>query len=340
MKKQLLALAGILTLAQLTPTWAFPQYAATYDQAREPSGRISCANCHLAHAEVEPELPQAVLPGKVFEVEVKIPYDVKAQQVVAAPNEQGEYKATMQAGAYLQLPKGFRLANPEEMTPEQKEKIDSGEWPAAAPLYDGDENPEKAKKTNVVIVGPIDTETMTKLNNVVTIPVMAPDPNVDENAHFGKYSVYIGANRGRGQVYPDGTVSNNAEYLAPVGGTITKIAKDVPLEMGDQSYEKGGTILTIKSEKGDVEVKIPPGPELLAAITEGATIETGKPLTGNPNIGGFGHTEVDIVLQDPQRVIWLLVALGIAFSGQLLLVLKKKQIEKIQEYEAHQQGLL
>jgi apocytochrome f len=34
-----------------------------------------------------------------------------------------------------------------------------------------------------------------------------------------------------------------------------------------------------------------------------------------------------------------LVALGSAFLCQLLLVLKKKQVEKVQEYEAQQQGL-
>jgi apocytochrome f len=32
---------------------------------------------------------------------------------------------------------------------------------------------------------------------------------------------YVGGNRGRGQVYPDGSKSNNTVYNSPVSGTIT-----------------------------------------------------------------------------------------------------------------------
>ncbi|WP_287129241.1 apocytochrome f [Candidatus Cyanaurora vandensis] len=337
MKKTFFALTGILWLAT-TAAQAFPQYAAQYEEARESSGRIACANCHLGYAEAEAEFPQSVMPGQVFEVEVKIPYDIKAQQVVGYANEQGEYRATMQAGAYLELPKGFRVAKPEELSAEQKAKVDSGEWAAATPLDELAEEPRKEIRPNIIVVGPVDAETVGKANNVLVIPVKAPDPGVDKNIYFGKYSVYIGGNRGRGQVYPDGTASNNAQYNATSAGTITKITPNVPITMGEQSYDKG-TLITLKTAKGDLEVKIPPGPELQVKV--GDTVTSGQALTNDPNVvgGGFGQAEKDIVLQDPQRVVWLLVTLAVAFACQVLLVLKKKQVEKVQAYEAQQQGL-
>ncbi|WP_218079841.1 apocytochrome f [Anthocerotibacter panamensis] len=346
MKKTLLALAGTLWLTNALAVHAFPQYAAKYPQPRESSGRIACANCHLKEAEVEVELPQAVAPGQVFEVEVHIPYDVKAQEVVSFPNEQGEYKATLQAGAFVQLPKGFRVANPTEheedkklLTEEQLKKLESGEWPQAAPLDTLADPPREQVRENIVVVGPIDTETMTKLGNTVVIPVIAPDPNKDKNLNFGKYSVYVGGNRGRGQVYPDGSPSNNAQYIAPAAGEITKITSNVPVTIGEVSYESGGALVTLKTDKGEVEIKIPPGPNLTAKV--GDKVTAGQALTTDPNVvgGGFGHLEKDLVLQDPQRVVWLLVTLAVAFLCQVLLVLKKKQVEKIQAYEAQQQGL-
>ena len=53
-----------------------PQTAAAYpfwaqetapETPREPTGRIVCANCHLAQKPVEIEGPQGVLPDTVFE---------------------------------------------------------------------------------------------------------------------------------------------------------------------------------------------------------------------------------------------------------------------------------
>ena len=42
---------------------------------REATGRIVCANCHLAKKPVDIEAPQSILPDTVFEAVVKIPYD-------------------------------------------------------------------------------------------------------------------------------------------------------------------------------------------------------------------------------------------------------------------------
>lgn len=55
---------------------AYPILAQqNYENPREATGRIVCANCHLAKKPVDIEAPQSVLPDTVFEAIVKIPYD-------------------------------------------------------------------------------------------------------------------------------------------------------------------------------------------------------------------------------------------------------------------------
>ena len=52
---------------------AYPIFAQqSYENPREATGRIVCANCHLANKPVDIEVPQAVLPDTVFEAVVRI----------------------------------------------------------------------------------------------------------------------------------------------------------------------------------------------------------------------------------------------------------------------------
>lgn len=56
----------------------YPIFAQqNYENPREATGRIVCANCHLAKKAVDIEVPQSVLPNSVFEAVVKIPYDMQ-----------------------------------------------------------------------------------------------------------------------------------------------------------------------------------------------------------------------------------------------------------------------
>ncbi|KAL3610705.1 hypothetical protein D5086_001725 [Populus alba] len=133
-----------------------------YENPREATGRIVCANCHLANKPVGIEVPQAVLPDTVFEAVVRIPYDMQLKQVLANGK-----KGALNVGAVLILPEGFELAPPDRISPEMKEKI--------------------------------------------------------------------GGNRGRGQIYPDGSKSNNTVYNATTAGIVSKIIRK----------EKGGYEITI-----------------------------------------------------------------------------------------------
>ncbi|EXB75126.1 Apocytochrome f [Morus notabilis] len=49
----------------------------SYKNPREPTGRIVCANCHLANKPMDIEVPQVVLHDTIFEAVVRIPYDLR-----------------------------------------------------------------------------------------------------------------------------------------------------------------------------------------------------------------------------------------------------------------------
>lgn len=297
------ALLLVGSVAQPSDALAYPIFAQqAYENPREATGRIVCANCHLAQKPTIVEVPQSVLPDSVFEAVVKIPYDKSIQQVVA-----GGEKGPLNVGAVLMLPEGFKLAPSDRIPEEMKEKVQDVYF-----------QPYSEDKENIIVVGPLPGEQYSEL----VFPVLAPDPNTDSSIKFGKYSVHVGGNRGRGQVYPTGEKSNNAVYNASAAGTISQITKD----------DYGSYQVTIQTENGSSVVDtIPAGPELVVA--EGQQVAAGEALTNNPNVGGFGQADAEIVLQSPNRILGLLAFFTIVTLAQIMLVLKKKQIEKVQAAE-------
>lgn len=284
------------------PFWAQQTYPET---PREATGRIVCANCHLAAKNTELEIPQSILPDTVFKAVVKIPYDTNIQQVGADGSKVG-----LQVGAVLMLPNGFKIA-PEDRIPEDmKEEIEG--------LY---YQPYSEDKENIVIIGPLPGEQYQE----IVFPVLSPNPATDKNVQYGKYPVHAGGNRGRGQVYPTGEKSNNTVYNASATGTITKIAKEED-EDGNVKYA-----VKIQSETGEITDTVPAGPELI--VSEGQAVKSGDALTNNPNMGGFGQHDGEIVLQDAGRIKGLIAFIALVMLAQVLLVLKKKQVEKVQAAE-------
>ncbi len=295
----------------LASDWAMPQSASAYpfwaqqnyDTPREATGRIVCANCHLGAKPTEIEIPQAVLPDTVFKAIVKIPYDTSAQQVQA----NGE-KGPLNVGAVLMLPEGFKIAPEDRIPEEMKEEV--------GPSYLFQTYSDTLD--NIILVGPLPGEQYQE----IVFPVLSPDPNASKGIAFGKYSIHVGGNRGRGQVYPTGEKSNNAIYNASVAGQIAQIAKS----------EDGGYQITIQPEAGAAIVDtVPPGPELI--VSEGDVVASGTALTSNPNVGGFGQVDAEIVLQSPNRVKGLVAFITAIMLSQIMLVLKKKQVEKVQAAE-------
>jgi apocytochrome f len=290
-----------LAMTQSAAAYPFWAQQTAPETPREATGRIVCANCHLAQKEAEVEIPQSVLPDTVFQAVVKIPYDLESQQVLGDGSKGG-----LNVGAVLMLPEGFKIA-PEDRIPEKMKEEIGGVY--FQEYKEGDDN--------VIIVGPLPGDQYQE----ITFPVLSPNPKTDKNVNFGKYSVHLGANRGRGQIYPTGLASNNNAVKASAAGTITAIAPQ----------EAGGYELTINTSEGTVTDTIPAGPELIVA--EGQEVAAGEALTNNPNVGGFGQMDTEVVLQSPGRIAGLMAFVGGIMICQILLVIKKKQVERVQAAE-------
>jgi apocytochrome f len=286
-------------------SYAYPVFAQNaYQNPREATGRIVCANCHLAQKPVEIEVPQAVLPDTVFEAVVSVPYDTSARQITA-----GGTKGTLNVGAVLILPEGFSLAPKERISDELKAKTKG--------IF---VQPYSKAKPNILVVGPIAGDKKGQLRDIV-FPVLSPDPAQNSDVNFLNYPVYVGGNRGRGQVYPTGEKSNNNAFTSTAAGQIKSI----------EAGEKGATSVVIATATGDVTQTVPSGLTLSVKVQD--TVKVDEPLTLNPNVGGFGQEETEIVLQNPNRVKGMIVFFFTVTVTQILLVLKKKQFEKVQAAE-------
>nr|YP_010447332.1 cytochrome f [Halimeda opuntia]UTN43252.1 cytochrome f [Halimeda opuntia] len=284
-------------------TLAYPIFAQqNYENPREANGRIVCANCHLAQKSVELEVPQAVLPDTVFEAVVKIPYDQQIEQVLGNGK-----KGPLNVGAVLILPEGFQLAPKDRISPELKKRVQRLSF-----------QPYSENQKNILVVGPVPGKKYSQM----VFPILSPKgPKIN----YLKYPIYLGANRGRGQVYADGSKSNNTVYTASVSGKILQINEDSP-------SAGSGFSITIENNNGDQIIeKIPPGPEVI--VSPNQIVQQDQPLTNNPNIGGFGQQEGEIVLQNPQRIFGYLVFVLSVLLTQIFLVLKKKQFEKVQLFQ-------
>ena len=296
-----------LNLIGISSAQAFPIFAQqNYSNPREANGRIVCANCHLAQKPVEIEVPQSVLPDTVFEAVVKIPYDQQVKQILANGK-----KGDLNVGAVLVLPEGFELAPKNRISPELKKRVNK--------LFF---QPYSQDQRNILVVGPVPGN---KYQEMV-FPILSPDPSKNKNISYLKYPIYVGGNRGRGQVYADGSKSNNTIYSASTAGEITDIQT---LEEDGQSK---GHAITIKTPAGNNVVDtIPPGPTLI--VKKGDLIQLDQSLTNNPNVGGFGQRDTEVVLQNPARIQGFLIFLICILLTQIFLVLKKKQFEKVQLFE-------
>lgn len=282
---------------------AYPIYAQQgYTNPREANGKIVCANCHLAQKSVIFEAPKSILPDQVFETVVKIPYDLNAKQILGNGQKGG-----LNVGAVMILPEGFKLAPKQRLNPEINTKLKG--------IYI---TPYSKEKDNILVVGPISGE---KNQNII-FPILSPDPEKNKNSHYLKYPIYVGANRGRGQVYPTGEKSNNNLIVAEITGKIDEI----------NISEKGDSELSIIGNDGVVKKQIvPKGIELI--VKKGQFLQKDQIVTVNPNVGGFGQTESEIVLQNPLRIAGFLLFCLSTIISQTLFVLKKKQFEKVQVAE-------
>ena len=282
---------------------AYPVFAQqNYSNPRAANGKLACANCHLNQKAIEVEAPQAVLPNSVFEVEIKVPYDTSKKQIGANGKD-----ANLNVGGILILPKGFKLA-PKNQIPEEVKIKNKGVFIS----------PYSTEFDNILVVGPIAGKTHQEL----IFPVMAPDPEKNSDVKYLTYPFYAGGNRGRGQVYPTGEKSNVNVFTAPQAGQISEIG----------SADKGANNVKIINSNGvEVSQIVPAGLKL--TVKTGDIVKADQALNIDPNVGGFGQEESEIVLQNPVRIIGYLAFCFSVLLTQITLVLKKKQFEKVQAAE-------
>ena len=282
---------------------AYPVFAQqNYSNPRAANGKLACANCHLNEKAIEIEAPQAVLPNSVFEVEIKVPYDTTVKQLGANGKT-----ADINVGGILILPKGFKLA-PKNQIPAEVKAKNKGVFIS----------PYSTEFDNILVVGPIAGKTHQEL----IFPVVAPDPEKSSDVKYLTYPFYAGGNRGRGQVYPTGEKSNVNVFGASQAGQITEI----------KTSEKGESTLVIVNSNGtQTSQTVPAGLNLI--VKQGDIVKADQGLNTDPNVGGFGQEESEIVLQNPIRIVGYLAFCLCVLLTQITLVLKKKQFEKVQAAE-------
>jgi len=278
---------------------AYPIFAQqNYKNPAEANGKIACANCHLQARGIDARVPHEVLPDTIFKMRIDIPAKYEKRRQL---NAEGE-KVEMNVGAIAIMPEGFVLAPKARLPKVLKKEMKGLAWA-----------PYSKDKPNVVVAGPVPGARYEKM----ILPVLAPDPNKNKDIYFDKYTFFFGGNRGRGQVYPEGNQSNNNVFLSKAAGTIQSIEGD------------GIKKITIaKADGSTVEQEVLKGADIVVQVGDKVKVE--QQLTTNPNVGGFGQEEKDIVLQDVNRTQAYEAMAFAIFVAQLTFVLKKKQFEKVQ----------
>ena len=282
---------------------AYPVFAQQgYSNPRAANGKLACANCHLNQKAIEIEAPQAVLPNSIFEVGVKVPYDTNKKQIGANGK-----KTDLNVGGIVILPNGFKLAPKDKISKEIKTK-NKGVFIS----------PYSTEFDNILVVGPI----AGKKHQELIFPIISPDPEKNSDVKYLTYPLYAGGNRGRGQVYPTGEKSNLNIFAASQAGQISEIT----------TADNGESTITIINSNGvKTSQVIPTG--LILSVKQGEIVKTDQPLNIDPNVGGFGQEETEIVLQKSSRIIGYLAFCFCVLLTQIFLILKKKQFEKVQAAE-------
>merc|ERR1711902_439120 len=97
---------------------AYPIFAQqNYENPREATGKLACANCHLAGKNIDVRMPTEVLPDTIFKATIEIPakYEKRMQPIADGS------KAKMNVGAIAIMPEGWKLA-PKDRLPKALKK--------------------------------------------------------------------------------------------------------------------------------------------------------------------------------------------------------------------------
>jgi apocytochrome f len=271
------------------------------------------------------------MADSVFDVVVALPYEPRLKQVTAN-GQPGD----MNIGAVVVLPEGFRLA-PKDRIRRSSEQKTKGVFV----------QPYSRQKQNILVVGPVAGQ---KSRQRLHFPVLSPEPSELKESRFLTYPVYAGANRGRGQLYPNGQPSNNQP-----GGRVTQPTYST----SEQSYASNSattyrrsvpqvySVRRMSDGRTSIGINYNPNPRsptidysILASglvpsnkLQIGAYVSPGETLSVISNYGGFGQNETEFVMQKPSRLEGIFLLFSTLTVGQIVLINKKKQYEAVQAVE-------
>jgi apocytochrome f len=137
----------------------------------------------------------------------------------------------------------------------------------------------------------------------------------------GTRSLYLGANRGRGQLYPDGSLSNLTLRKAEVSSICTGVSYLV------KRY--GSVVHLLVHGSGVKLVHLLPGQAVEPVVGPRMLSQVDTLLGRTLNLGGFGLGEVALSIQSPDNLKRFLSLMVLLQVTQLLLLNKKKQYERL-----------
>ncbi len=137
----------------------------------------------------------------------------------------------------------------------------------------------------------------------------------------GTYTVYLGANRGRGQLYPSGLASNIAPVRSAVNGLVAGLTF--------QAKRYGTNLWMHPSDGSQHLLHAPSGIVVLRSVFPRSFQRSENSLAHFRNLGGFGVAEGSLTFQTSQRLLGELRVLALLSGTQVALVLKKKQFERL-----------
>jgi len=281
---------------------AYPIFAQqNYKNPEAPTGRIVCANCHLAMKPLIVSQPHTVLPDTIFKINIDVTGRYEKRRQLAPDGSQAE----LNVGAIAVMPTGWRIAPRDRLPKVIKKEMKGLSW-----------SPYSKEMPNIAVVGPVPGVKY----HAMILPILAPIPDGKE-VYFDSYEFNFAGNRGRGQVYPEGNLSNNNVFNAAEAGTVQSIVEK-------ESDAKIRTITIARADGTTFAKEVLAGAVVI--VKEGQVVAKDQQLTTNPNVGGYGQEIKSVTLQDVNRVYAVQALMGSIFIAQLTFVLKKKQFEKVQ----------
>lgn len=177
--------------------------------ARDSTGKIVCANCHLLISVLYIEVPQSIFSSAIVAVRLIIPVVLSLKQLTGLIF----WLTTVNLGCVLLVPDGFTLASGIRLRSSEKLLTEG--------IY---LQPFSGTCNNIIVVGPIDCLIL-KRTCLLDFPILSHLKRCCSISYCSGtyYSVFGGVNLGRGQFYPTGDNSNTFRVVKSILSNLHSI---------------------------------------------------------------------------------------------------------------------